>query len=78
MFSFLRRRKPDAVAQPPAAAAAPTTPLVRTPADRSIHKDDEHLVFWDAEASQTSATHLSAAAGTWDQAVSKEPEPKPE
>jgi hypothetical protein len=74
MFSFLRRRTPASVVPPvrAAAAAAPVaTPLVREPADRSLHQDDQHLVFWNADASQASATHLSKAAGTWQQAVSK-------
>jgi hypothetical protein len=74
MFSFLRRRTRTSVLPPVRAAAdaAPVvTPLVRVPADRSLHQDDHHLVFWNADTSQASAAHLSKAAGTWQQAVSK-------
>jgi hypothetical protein len=54
-------------------------PLVREPADRTAHLDDQHLVFWNAEASATSAAHLSQAAAAWLQAVSSQPEvAKPE
>jgi hypothetical protein len=42
--------------------------LARERADRAAHADDEHLVFWNAEASRSSAAHLSEAASTWHQA----------
>ena len=74
MFNFLRWRAP-ASALPPVPAVAVSvsvaTPLVREPADRSLHQDDQHLVFWNADASQASAAHLSEAATTWHQGVSK-------
>jgi hypothetical protein len=76
MFSFLRRRTPASVLPPVRAAGAAlpiATPLVREPADRTAHQDDQHLVFWNAESSQASAAHLSEAAGTWQLAVSKQP-----
>ena len=37
----------------------------RQPADRSAHTDDEHLVFWDADAAGSSEATLSAPAATW-------------
>lgn len=37
----------------------------RERADRALHADDEHLVFWNSEASRSSAAHLSEAAATW-------------
>jgi hypothetical protein len=37
----------------------------RERADRALHPDDEHLVFWNSEASRSSAAHLSEAAATW-------------
>jgi len=42
----------------------------RERADRAAHIDDEHLVFWDAAASRSSAAHLSEAASSWLQARS--------
>jgi hypothetical protein len=52
------------------AIASPTPG--REQADRAAHGDDEHLVFWDAETSRSSATHLSEAAASWQQARSTE------
>jgi hypothetical protein len=49
------------------AAAEGPAPL-RERADRAVHQDDEHLVFWDAAASRSSAAHLSQAAASWLQA----------
>jgi hypothetical protein len=49
-------------------APAPATdgPVpARQPADRAVHADDAHLVFWDAAASSTSAAQLSRAASAW-------------
>ena len=40
------------------------TPL-RQPANRADHSDDEHLVFWDADAARSSVAILSAPAATW-------------
>ena len=42
----------------------------RERADRAAHQDDEHLVFWDAAASRSSAARLSEAAASWLQAQS--------
>jgi len=78
MFNFLRRRTPASAVSPvlaagvlaPVATPLVATPLVREPADRSLHQDDQHLVFWNADASQASAAHLSEAATTWHQGVS--------
>jgi hypothetical protein len=42
----------------------------RALADRDAHKDDERLVFWDAEGARTSEASLSAPAATWLQARS--------
>jgi hypothetical protein len=42
-------------------------------ADRAAHLDDEHLVFWNAQASHTSAAHLSEAATTWHNARMSQP-----
>jgi hypothetical protein len=50
-------------------AATPTREL----ADRAAHHDDEHLVFWNAQASHTSAAHLSEAATTWHNARLSQP-----
>ena len=47
-----------------ATATGSLTPT-RERADRALHADDEHLVFWNAEASRSSAAHLSEAAATW-------------
>ena len=68
MFSFLRRayhpRLFCRLSAPPAAApVVVATPLVREPADRALHQDDQHLVFWNAETSRASAVQLSEAAG---------------
>jgi len=55
---------------------APATPAPtpsRERADRSAHADDEHLVFWNAEGSRSSAVHLSEAAASWHQARSSQP-----
>jgi len=38
---------------------------VRQPANRTHHADDEHLVFWDANAARISEATLSAPAATW-------------
>ena len=38
---------------------------VRQPANRANHPDDEHLVFWDADAARSSEVTLSAPAATW-------------
>jgi hypothetical protein len=38
---------------------------VRERANRADHTDDEHLVFWDADAARTSEATLSAPAATW-------------
>ena len=43
---------------------------VREPANRTIHADDERLVFWDAGKARRSEATLSAPAGTWQQARS--------
>jgi hypothetical protein len=45
------------------ATGAPTPNRER--ADRAAHTDDEHLVFWNGEASRSSAVHLSEAAASW-------------
>jgi hypothetical protein len=37
----------------------------REPANRATHADDERLVFWDADAAQSSEATLSAPAATW-------------
>jgi hypothetical protein len=37
----------------------------RQPANRADHTDDEHLVFWDADAARASEATLSAPAATW-------------
>jgi hypothetical protein len=42
----------------------------REPASRAIHADDERLVFWDADAAQSSEARLSAPAATWQHARS--------
>jgi hypothetical protein len=42
----------------------------REPADRAGHKDDERLVFWDAEGARVAEAALSAPAATWLQAKS--------
>jgi hypothetical protein len=82
MFSFLRRRAAAPAVPPvraPDAAAPVASPFVRQPADRTAHADDQHLVFWNADASEASAEQLSESAGAWEHAVSKEPPaPKPE
>jgi hypothetical protein len=52
-----------------ATATATPTPT-RERADRTAHADDEQLVFWNAEASRSSAVLLSAAATTWQNARS--------
>jgi hypothetical protein len=49
----------DSVSEPEGA-----TP-VRERANRADHADDEHLVFWDADAAQMSEATLSAPAATW-------------
>jgi len=49
----------DSVSEPEGA-----TP-VRERADRADHTDDEHLVFWDADAARISEATLSAPAATW-------------
>ena len=54
----------DSVSEPEGA-----TP-VRKLADRAEHTDDEHLVFWDADAARLSEATLSAPAATWLQARS--------
>ena len=54
-------------------AAAPAPTPTRERADRAVHADDEHLVFWDAEGSSSSAAHLSEAAATWLHARSTQP-----
>jgi hypothetical protein len=38
---------------------------VRQLANRADHTDDEHLVFWDANAARISEATLSAPAATW-------------
>jgi hypothetical protein len=48
----------------PPTVTATLTPA-RERADRALHADDEHLVFWNSEASSSSAAHLSQAAATW-------------
>jgi hypothetical protein len=79
---FFRRSSATAVISPVLIAGATPSvelPLVREPADRTAHLDDQHLVFWNAEASAISAAHLSQAAAAWLQAVSSQPEvPRPE
>jgi hypothetical protein len=52
-----------------ASTAIPTREL----ADRTAHADDEHLVFWNKQASHTSAAHLSEAATTWHNARLSQP-----
>jgi hypothetical protein len=49
----------DSVSEPEGA-----TP-VRERANRADHTDDEHLVFWDADAARISEAILSAPAETW-------------
>ncbi len=44
----------------------------RQPADRADHPGDEQLVFWNAEKARSSVAHLSEAARSWLQAVSKD------
>jgi hypothetical protein len=44
--------------------------LVRQPANRATHTDDERLVFWDGDAARLSEATLSAPAATWQQARS--------
>jgi hypothetical protein len=39
--------------------------LVREPANRADHADDERLVFWDAAAARAAEATLSAPAATW-------------
>ena len=82
MFSFLRRSRSTSFVATAAMASAtpePTAPLVRQPADRAAHLDDQRLVFWNAEASRISAAQLSEAAATWHKAVAKQPAlPTPE
>jgi hypothetical protein len=56
--------------------AAPTPNRER--ADRAAHPDDERLVFWNAEASRSSAAHLSEAASTWLHARSSQAEAVPQ
>jgi hypothetical protein len=53
------------------AMAQPVSPRER--ADRAAHADDEHLVFWNSQASRSSAQHLSEAAASWHQARSTQP-----
>jgi hypothetical protein len=38
---------------------------IRQAANRADHTDDEHLVFWDADAAQSSVATLSAPAASW-------------
>jgi len=38
---------------------------VRQPANSADHVDDEHLIFWDADAAKSSVARLSAPAATW-------------
>src|SRR5690242_5921782 len=38
---------------------------VREPANSADHVDDEHLIFWDADAAKSSVARLSAPAATW-------------
>src|ERR1051326_3726827 len=38
---------------------------VRQPAIPADHVDDEHLIFWDADAATASVARLSAPAATW-------------
>lgn len=74
MFSIRRRSTPPPSVTPtPTTLAQDTPPQARVPADRTAHLDDHHLVFWNAGASEASATHLSEAAAAWQQAVSKQP-----
>jgi hypothetical protein len=47
------------------APAADGAPQARLPADRAAHGDDAHLVFWDSEASRSSAAKLSQASAAW-------------
>jgi hypothetical protein len=54
----------------PTTVTASLTPA-RERADRALHADDEHLVFWNAAASHSSAAHLSEAAATWHVARSR-------
>jgi hypothetical protein len=49
----------DSVSEPEGA-----TP-VRERANRADHTDDEHLVFWDADAARMAEATLSAPAKTW-------------
>src|SRR5215207_8125118 len=72
MFNFRRRPTSVPIVVPARPAPAALTPA-REPADRTAHPDDQHLVFWNSETSQASAAHLSEAAATWHQAVSKQP-----
>ena len=51
---------------PKAEGATPT----RQSANRAEHSDDERLVFWDADAAQSSEATLSGPAATWQQARS--------
>jgi hypothetical protein len=58
-------------------SATPAPVPSRERADRSAHTDDEHLVFWNAEGSRSSAVHLSEAAASWHQARSTQPAEAP-
>lgn len=44
--------------------------LIRQPADRAAHADDQRLVFWDAELGRSSGLTLSEPAAVWRQAQS--------
>jgi hypothetical protein len=44
--------------------------LIRQPADRAAHTDDQRLVFWDAELARSSGLTLSEPAAVWLQAES--------
>ena len=40
-------------------------PPTRQPADRTTHANYEHLIFWDADAAQSSASAMSGPAAKW-------------
>jgi hypothetical protein len=44
--------------------------LIRKPADRADHADDQRLVFWDADFARASGLTLSEPAAVWLQAQS--------
>ncbi len=48
----------------------------RQAADRTVHGDNDHLIFWDSEGSTSSAAKLSLAAAGWLHARSR-PAPGP-